>query len=162
MSFLLDTDILSLFAKAEAIDLLLRLLRVERLAITQGVFDELAIPLQYGYQFPHSIFAASTTVPLAAVELVLYETLRLEGVVSAADAEQIAICQVRGWAYVTMDQVAARTARQHSVRTIGLHAIFKALQQANIMSDDALRSLLDRMERLDRTRFTFRDDLFPA
>ena len=34
MSFFLDTDILSLFAKADAIDLLLRLCHVERLAIT--------------------------------------------------------------------------------------------------------------------------------
>jgi len=162
MSFLLDTDILSLFAKAEAIDLLRRLLRVERLAITQGVFNELTVPLGYGYHFPHSVFAASTTVSLSEDELTLYETLRLEGVVSAADAEQIAVCQIRGWAYVTMDQIAARAAQQRGVRTIGLPSLFKALQQAGILNGDALRTLLDRMERLDRTRFLFRDDLFSA
>ena len=162
MSFLLDTDILSLFAKAGAIDLLLRLLRVDRLAITQGVFTELTIPLEYGYRFPHSVFAVSATVPLTDAELALYVTLRLEGVVSVADAEQIAVCQTRGWVYVTMDQVAARTAQQRGVRTIGLHSLFKALQQAGILSDDALRTLLDHMERLDRTRFPFRDDLFSA
>lgn len=52
MNFLVDTDILSLFAKAEAMDLLLRLFRVDRISITQSVFNELAIPLEYGYQFP--------------------------------------------------------------------------------------------------------------
>jgi len=87
---------------------------------------------------------------------------RLEGVVSAADAEQIAVCQMRSWVYVTMDQVAARAAQQRGARTTGLHSLFKALQQANILGDDALRTLLDRMERLDRTRFPFRDDLFSA
>lgn len=162
MSFLLDTDILSLFAKAEAIDLLLRLFRVERLAITQGVFNELAIPLEYGYQFPHRVFAHSTTVSLSTEEIELYETLRLEGIVSAADAEQIVVCQVRGWVYVTMDQMAARTAQRNGVRTVSLHALVKALQQAEALSDDELRELLDRMEHLDRTRFPFRDDLFPT
>jgi hypothetical protein len=81
---------------------------------------------------------------------------------SAADAEQIAVCQMRGWVYVTMDQVAARAAHQRGVRTTGLHSLFKALQQANILGDNALRTLLDRVERLDRTRFPFRDDLFSA
>jgi hypothetical protein len=106
MSFLLDTDILSLFAKADAIDLLLRLFHVERLAIIQGVFNELAIPLEYGYQFLHRVFGHSTAVSLSSDELTLYETLRLEGIVSTADAEQIVVCQARGWVYVTMDQVA--------------------------------------------------------
>jgi len=63
MSFLLDTDILSLFAKAGAIDLLLRLLRVERLAITQGVFTELTVPLEYGYRFPHSYLRSARSHP---------------------------------------------------------------------------------------------------
>lgn len=79
---------------------------------------------------------------------------------SAADAEQIAVCQMRGWAYVTMDQIAARAAQPRGVRTIDLHSLFKALQQAGILNDDALRTLLDYMERLDRTHFPFRDDLF--
>lgn len=100
------------------------------------------------------------TISLSEAELALYETLRLEGVVSAADAEQIAVCHARGWAYVTMDQVAARTAQLCSVRTMGVDAIFKALRQAEILTDDALHTLLDRMEQLDRTSFSFRDDLF--
>src|SRR5690606_22946842 len=103
MNFLVDTDILSLFAKAEPIGLLLRLFRVERIPITQSVFNELAVPLEYGYQFPHTVFAVSVTISLSETELAIYETLRLEGIVSAADAEQIAVCQARGWAYVTMD-----------------------------------------------------------
>ncbi len=160
MNFLVDTDILSLFAKAEAIGLLLRLFRVERIPITQSVFNEIAVPLEYGYLFPHAVFAVSVTISLSEAELALYETLRLEGVVSAADAEQITVCQARGWAYVTMDQVAARTAQLCSVRTIGLDAIFKALRKAEILSDEALRTLLDRMEQLDRTSFSFRDDVF--
>ncbi|MFN3332386.1 MAG: hypothetical protein ACK47M_07735 [Caldilinea sp.] len=120
----------------------------------------MVIPLEYGYRFPHRVFAASTTTSLSTEELAIFEALRLAGIVSAADAEQIAICQVRGWVYVTMDHVAARTAQQHGVRTISLHSLFKALRQAGIVDDDALHTLLDDMERLDRTRFPFREDLF--
>jgi hypothetical protein len=52
MDFLLDTDIVSIFAKAEALSLLCRLFQCERLPITSGVFDELLVPLEYGYDFP--------------------------------------------------------------------------------------------------------------
>lgn len=93
---LLDTDILSLFAKVNAVSLLCQLLGCERLPITIGVFNEIAVPLEYGYDFPRHILALAEMVLMAPDEVDVFEALRLEGKVSASDAEIIAICQRRG------------------------------------------------------------------
>ena len=53
--FLIDTNILSIFAKAEGLPMLCRLLGYEELPITPSVLDELLVPLEYGYDFPQGI-----------------------------------------------------------------------------------------------------------
>jgi predicted nucleic acid-binding protein len=116
--FLLDTDIVSIFAKAEALSLLCRLFQCERLPITSGVFDELLVPLEYGYDFPQRVLALAEVVAMAPEEIEDYEALRLRGKVSAADAELIAICRRRGWTYVAMDRVALRCAEEYGVRHV--------------------------------------------
>ncbi len=90
--FLLDTDILSIFAKVNALALLREILGCDRLPITTGVFNEIVIPLEYGYDFPRGIMAVADTVLMSADEAAIFEALRLEGKVSAADAEILAIC----------------------------------------------------------------------
>jgi len=160
--FLLDTDVLSLFAKVDALPLLCRLLRLERLPITTGVFNEIVVPLEYGYDFPRQILALAEIVLLAADEVETFEALRLEGRVSAFDAEIIAICQRRNWVYVTMDRVAARCAEGLGVRTLDLHALLKAAWVGGLLNEGELQVLVDQMERADRTTFPFRDDLFDS
>ena len=52
---LLDADILSLFAKVDAMPLLCELLKCDKLPITPGAFNEIMVPLTYGYEFPNRI-----------------------------------------------------------------------------------------------------------
>jgi len=66
--FLLDTDILSIFAKVNALALLREILGCDRLPITTGVFNEIVIPLEYGYDFPRGIMAVADTVLMSADE----------------------------------------------------------------------------------------------
>jgi len=157
--FLLDTDVLSLFAKVGALPLLCRLLGLQRLPVTTGVFNEIIAPLEYGYDFPRQVLALAEIELLAADEVSTFEALRLEGKVSASDAELIAICQRRSWVYVTMDRVAARCAENLGVRTVDLYALLKAAWAGGLRDKDELQALMDQMERADRTTFPFRDEL---
>ena len=52
---ILDTDIVSAFTKADALDLILKLFKGE-LHITPEVYEELQVPLSYGYMYPQEIF----------------------------------------------------------------------------------------------------------
>lgn len=158
--FLLDTDILSIFAKANALALLHNLLGYDRLPITTGVFNEIVVPLEYGYEFPHRIIAAATTVLMLPDEVATFEALRLDGAISAADAEIVAICKHRAWVYVTMDRVAARYAEIYGVRSVDLHAVLKAILASGLLNEEQLRTLVELMERVDHTSFSFKADLF--
>lgn len=158
--FLLDTDVLSIFAKANALSLLCRLLGCERLPITTGVFNEIVVPLEYGYDFPRRIMAVTETVLMSSDEVTIFEALRLEGKVSATDAEIVALCQRRSWIYVTMDRAAARYAEKRGVRTVDLHALLKAVLVGGLIAEDKLRLLVDQMEREDHTLFPFKEELF--
>jgi len=159
--YLFDTDILSIFAKAHALPLLCQLFKSERLPITPRVFDELLVPLEYGYDFPDRIFVLTEVVTVESNEIETYESLRFEGRVSAADAEIIAVCQQRGWtyAYVSMDQVALRCAESRRVHTIDLQAILKALLKGEFLGRDELAALIEHMEREDDTTLPYKDAL---
>jgi hypothetical protein len=159
ISFLFDTDILSIFAKARALPLLCRLFKSERLPITPRVFDELLVPLEYGYDFPDQIFALAEVVTIEPDEIEAYERLRFEGRVSAADAEVIAVCQQRGWTYVSMDQVALRCAEGRRVRTVDLHAILKAMLKGGLLDRDKLSAVIERMEQEDHTTLPYKHSL---
>ena len=104
--------------------------------------------------------AAADTVLMTSDEVAAFEALRLEGKVSAADAEIVAICQHRGWIYVTMDRVAARYAEQHGVRSVDLHALLKATLTGGLLTEHQLRALVEQMEREDHTSFPFKEGLF--
>ncbi|MDH7484953.1 MAG: hypothetical protein QHJ81_01615 [Anaerolineae bacterium] len=156
---LMDTDILSIFAKADALSLLRHLLQCEHFLITPGVLNELLVPLEYGYDFPRQILDQAEIVPMTPEEAQDYEALRIEGKLSVADAEMIAICKRRRWIYITMDRVALRCAEEFGVRTVDLRALLEAIKRAGLLSLKQLRALIERMEREDRTRIPFKEAL---
>ncbi len=159
---LLDTDILSMFAKVDALDLLVQLLGCDQLPVTLGVFNEIAAPLEFGYDYPAKVFAVVEVILMKPEEFNLCECLRLEGRVSLTDAEMIAICQSRGWRFVTMDRVATRRAAERNVVTMDLQALLKGIWAKGLLSKGELRGLAERMEKADRTTFRFKDALFES
>jgi len=56
MNIVFDTDILSIFAKADAIQYFERLFSKDHLLITPSVYRELKVPKEYGYDFPDQVF----------------------------------------------------------------------------------------------------------
>ena len=51
----IDTDILSMFAKAGAMEVLGAFLGRGRLVMTPAIHDEITAPLQYGYTYPTTV-----------------------------------------------------------------------------------------------------------
>ena len=155
--FLIDTDILSIFAKADGLSILCRLLDCEELPITPSVLDELLVPLEYEYDFPRDILSRADVVAVTPEEIEGYEHLKLQGRLSTADAEMITICKQRGWLYITMDKVALRTAKAAGVDTADLKVLLEAIKRAKLLDREQLRALIERMEREDRTRLPYKE-----
>lgn len=83
-----DTDILSMFAKIDAVDLLKQLFG-EKAAITPKIRDEISVPLEYGYTFPLKVISSIKTVPLS--NQALEEYIKLQGNFSLGKGELEAI-----------------------------------------------------------------------
>ncbi len=72
ISILCDTDILSVFAKIERLDLLGEAFPNADLQIVEEVYGELEHARENGYSFPEKIFQATDTVTLEQEELEEY------------------------------------------------------------------------------------------
>ncbi|NUM34542.1 MAG: hypothetical protein HUU50_08365 [Candidatus Brocadiae bacterium] len=71
-----DTDIASLFAKSDTIDLLFKILPNFSFAITVKIKEELSVPLQYGYSFPQEIFKQFITLVPTRKNISLLKNLK--------------------------------------------------------------------------------------
>ena len=74
MSILLDTDVLSAFAKISGLELLNELFSSDELLITNGVYEELAYIRESGYNFVDRILGFVRNTPMNKEELDVYHS----------------------------------------------------------------------------------------
>jgi predicted nucleic acid-binding protein len=143
-----DTDILSMFAKIDAVDLLTQLFD-GKAVITPKIRDEISVPLEYGYSFPLKVISSIKTVPLS--NQVLEEYIRLQGNfnLGRGELEAIAYCKTEKCFFATNDIKAREFARSEGVSVISLQAIIKALWKKKIRSKKEARQILERIKEAD-------------
>ncbi len=77
-TIILDTDIISTFAKIDRLTLLKNIFSQGLLKITQEIYDELSVPLDFGYDFPEKIYDEIDVISLTDEEQKRYQELLLE------------------------------------------------------------------------------------
>ncbi len=146
-----DTDILSMFAKAEVLVWLGRLFGRDRLATTPAIRDEIAVPLQYGYTFPLQVLAEMAIAPLSSRAWLEHERLRASGTaLGRGELEAIAFCKTENAVFVTNDLVARRFALAQGVRVLSLQALLRGLWESGVCSKSEVRAILERIRQADR------------
>jgi len=140
-----DTDILSIFAKVNRLDLLKNLFSV--IYITPMIREELFIPLEYGYRFPLKILSDSVVIIPNEQELDIYTKLRLK--LGKGEAEAISIAKSRKLLFATNDKVAQKVAKENSVKVISLQAILKACWKKKILPKEQVLNLIEDIKRED-------------
>ena len=143
-----DTDILSMFAKIDAVDLLKHLFGKTAI-ITPKIRDEISVPLEYGYSFPLKVFSTIKTVPLS--DQALEEYIRLQGNLSLGkgELEAIAYCKTEKCAFASNDIKARKIAKSGGVSVISLQAILKALWKKKIRSKKEIKQILEKIKKAD-------------
>jgi len=74
LSILIDTDVLSAFAKISGLELMNDLFSSEEMLITNGVYEELAYIRDSGYDFVDRIFSFVRNTPMNEAELDMYHS----------------------------------------------------------------------------------------
>jgi len=148
MIIVVDTDILSMFAKIDAIDLLKKLFK-DRMVITPKVRDEISTPLEYGYVFPLNVISKIETVPLSPSALKEYERLSENWTLGKGELEAISYCKTENGIFLTNDKKARELAKNEGVRVISLQAVLRALWKTEIKTKKETKKILERIKEMD-------------
>ncbi|MFV9691662.1 MAG: hypothetical protein ACNY01_11955 [Desulfobacteria bacterium] len=143
-----DADILSMFAKADAIHLLKRLF-AEKGVMTSKIRDEISVPLEYGYIFPLEVLSTIKTVSLSNQALEKYEKLQEDLSLGKGELEAIAYCKTENSVFATNDIKARKLAKHAGVSVVSLQAILKALWKKKIMTKEEVGQLLAKIKDTD-------------
>lgn len=154
-AIIIDTDIASAFAKIGRLDLLKDLFSKHLVFITPRIFEELSVPLDYGYKFPLDIFDSFDVLNPTAEENEAYrEMIVINRVLGKGELEAMSICKSTGYVFSSMDSAALRFAISINVETLELHSILRALWKSGMKSKDEVRAIIRALEEKDNTQIS--------
>ena len=163
MNIVFDTDILSIFAKADAIQYLEGLFTKDRLLITPSVYRELKVPKEYGYDFPDQIFNSNRfeLVQLTDGEIEDFKSKLLEvKTIHSGELEAVIIASTRGYMFSSNDTKALKYAFSQGVKVLYFHSILKALWKFGVLTQERVEKLIEIMEREDNMLIRDKDIIF--
>ncbi|MBE7447218.1 MAG: hypothetical protein HS132_19225 [Planctomycetia bacterium] len=134
-----DTDILSIFAKINRLELIKKLFRA--IHITPMIREELTAPLEYGYDFPKDILNNSSVIIPTLEELGLYNKFKVR--LGKGEAEAISIAIRRKLLFATNDRVAQKVAKENGVAIISLQAILKASVKRQLVTLNEFNEIIN-------------------
>ena len=148
---ILDTDIASAFAKVSALDALANLLSTRHeICITPKLYEELQVPLAFGYDFPKKIFARVKVLDLSAEEQKEYRSLLGQfPTVGKGELEAIVVCKRRQGIFSSLDRQALRVAASQGIPTLPLGAILLEFFERRVYSKAELQALVAEINRAD-------------
>ena len=150
MSILLDTDILSAFAKTGEVGLLKDLFPGDELLIPDGVYEELMHIKELGYEFVDDILDLVKDTTMTQDELTVYHSFLSSTNLGKGELQCIAICTSRNYPFLTNDKEAKNFARAKNIKAWDIPDILKALWKTKIKSQDDVAVLMDKLEQKDK------------
>jgi len=146
--FILDTDILSIFAKSGEIPLLHELFG-DDMGMTPAIMQEIAAPIDYGYEFPHAVISTIKSVQMNNEAIAHHHIISQNKKLGKGECEAIAYCKSTSSLFITNDRKARETAIQFQVTVISLPALLRVLILKKIRTRDEVKILLNKMKKTD-------------
>jgi len=161
MKIIIDTDIASAFAKTERLKLLHKLFSHWDVVITPEIYQELLVPLNYGYTFPQDIFDSVKTIYPTKEELNNFQkALSQYPKLGRGELEAIIVCISRGYAFSAIDRRAIETAESKSVIVYPLDVVLRLLWINNMLSKSEVEMFIQDLEDKDNLVIKDRDMIF--
>lgn len=152
---LVDTDVLSAFAKIGATELLRALFDADTLYLTPSVWQEVA--QSHGYAYLNNLVEELNQGKLALIVLSDAEeqlAQQLPLTLGAGERESLAVAKMRGGVLLSNEKRVLHYASQMSVECYRIPALLRALWQKQIVSKSEVEQLISDIEAADRTRFS--------
>ena len=156
--FFADTDILSAFAKADAVKYLKHLFA--DLKISPTVYEELMRAKRAGYSFVDDILDAVEIVLLSDEEFRDFRSL-LESVnnLHEGECQLIVLCRSRNGILLTNDAPVKRYCDGNNINYLDLEEILRSLKRRNVLQYNELKRLIADIEEKDWTIIRSKEDI---
>jgi len=150
MKVILDTDILSIFAKIDELKLLGQLFGKDNLAITPKIMDEISVPLDYGYSFPTKVISYIGVMPLDEDSLSVFQKIfSIRRDLGKGELEAVALCKIKGYRFATNDILAREFAQEEGITVFSLQSILKSHWKGKLKNKNVVREIIQRMKKAD-------------
>lgn len=160
---LADTNILSTFAKIEALPLCMQLFVPEGLGMVPAVYEELHQGVDKGYV---ALQAAIALIQQRRIELVVPNTEEalskstLPASFDAGERETIAVAKARGAGILTNERLVKNWCQRAGILYWDLPGILRAFWRTQLLTQDQVRSLVQQIEAKDRLVFKDQAHIF--
>lgn len=150
MIFLADTDILSAFAKANAMKPLKELF--EELKISPSIYEELMRAKRAGYSFVDDIFQNTEIILLSENEFKSFRNLlENEKNMHEGECQLIALCRSRNGILLTNDRYVKNYCRENGIEFLDMEEILRAMKLRKILRHEELKKIIHDIEKKDHT-----------
>ncbi len=160
---LVDTNILSTFAKIDRLELLFKVFRQKRLCISPNVFQELKDARDKRYDFVEPIFDLLQyhklkLLPLEEDEYMLM--LQLPKYLGKGELDSIAICTRRNYSLLSNERKVIKFCEENGIDHFDLNGILNALWMFDIVSKEEVVLIIKEMEEKDNLKIVSKDEIF--
>lgn len=148
--FFADTDILSAFAKADAIKYLKELCK--ELNISPSVYEELMRAKHAGYSFVDEILKTAEISLLSDDEFRDFRNLlETRKDLHEGECQLIILCKSRKGILLTNDRFVKKFCRRNNIDFLDLEDLLRALKLRKILKHEELKKLIEDIEKRDST-----------
>lgn len=160
-AIIVDTDIASAFSKIGRLCDLLNIFSNHPFYITPRIFEELSVPLEFGYVFPLTIFEGIDVLYPNEEENQTYQDMLLTNrSIGKGELEAICVCKSRGFVFSSMDAEAIRLALSLHIDVLVLQSILRAFWMSGMKTKDDVRAIIRDLEEKDNTSIKDSDLIF--
>ena len=155
IAIVVDTNILSIFAEIDQLDLLTTIFKKHKLVIVPAVYQEISIGVKRGHkhlQLALNLIDQDKFVEIVSSSLDEKEHLAaLPSTFGLGEAESIIICQTRGWTFASFDRKAVNFCRQNGITVVTLNDILAAAWKGDFTTKQKIQEIIQQIEATGRT-----------
>tara|TARA_Y100000310_G_scaffold278560_1_gene297055 strand:- start:701 stop:1201 length:501 start_codon:yes stop_codon:yes gene_type:complete len=160
---LVDTNILSTFAKIDKLDLLLRLLEDYDACISPNVFEELNKANELGYSYVKKVFDLIDGQKIQIVSPQRDEFLlsqKLPKGFGSGERDSLAITKSRNLIFLTNDKKIINYCGKHEIDCLWLNIVLRLFWRENLLTKGEVNDLIDEIEIKDKIIITDKEGIF--
>jgi predicted nucleic acid-binding protein len=161
--FVVDTSVLSSFAAAKGLELLLTALSAEKLYIPPAVQQEIQTGLERGVVHLQVILDMLETDAIRVLDIEPIDQQNMAALPSdfgAGEREAVVLCQRYGATLLCNDRKVQRYCTQHSIPCLDLARLLRLLWLKGVATRAKVKTMILRMEKVEHLVFKDRDLVF--